>query len=69
MNISFDNMGGIHLNQDAFAEIQKICADHPACENCPVLEQGAIQNTADKTIYSCSKAIINNMQRAKNGKV
>ena len=66
MNI---NLNSFNMGNMDFSEIQRICAEHPACDNCPVLEQGAIQNTADKTIYSCSKAIINNMQRAKNGKV
>ena len=47
--------------------IENICKNHFACESCPVLEQGAIQNTNDKTIYSCSTAIIRNIQkRAKN---
>lgn len=46
--------------------IENICKNHRECESCPVLEQGAIQNAVDKTIYSCSTAIIKNIQKAKN---
>ena len=61
MNFTF-NMGQMANT----SYIENICKNHLECESCPVLEKGAIQNTADKTIYSCSKAIINNVQKAKN---
>ena len=48
--------------------IENICKEHQGCENCPFLEKGAIQNTVNKTIYSCSTAIIKNIQK-NNGKV
>ena len=48
--------------------IENICKQHSGCDGCPVLEKGAIQNTFDRTIYSCSTAIIRNIQK-KNGKV
>ena len=59
MNFTF-NMG--QMADTSY--IENICKNHPECESCPVLEQGAIQNNADRTVYSCSKAIIKNMQRA-----
>jgi len=61
MNFTF-NMGQM-VNT---SYIENICKNHPECESCPVLEQGAIQNMADKIIYSCSTAIIKNIQKAKN---
>lgn len=48
--------------------IEKICKEHKECIDCPVLEKGAIQNTFDRTIYSCSTAIIKNIQK-NNGKM
>ena len=61
MNFTF-NMGGMANT----SYIESICKNHPECENCPILEQGAIQKATDKTIYSCSTAIIKNIQKAKN---
>lgn len=45
--------------------IENICRNHYQCESCPILEQGAIQNVADRTIYSCSTAIVKNIQKEK----
>ena len=58
MNFTF-NMG---QNNTTF--IENICKNHPACEGCPVLEQGKIQS--GQAVYSCSTAIIKNIQKAKN---
>ena len=57
------NMGQGQGNVDF---ITNICKNHFACEGCPILEQGAIQNASNKIIYSCSTAIIKNIQKAKN---
>ena len=48
--------------------IENICKTHPECKDCPVLEKGAIQTVTNGTIYSCSTAIIKNIQK-NNGKV
>lgn len=38
MDINFNgfNMGNMQFNQNAFEEIQKICAEHPNCKECPI---------------------------------
>ena len=41
--------------------IENICKEHKECIGCPVLEKGAIQNTIDRVVYSCSTAIIKNI--------
>ena len=43
--------------------IENICKQHSGCEGCPVLEKGSIINLMDKKIYSCSTAIIKNIQK------
>ena len=58
-------MGGIHLNQDAFAEIQKICADHPACENCPVYNNYGLHN--NDTVTMCQKVQERILKEQHNG--
>ena len=48
--------------------IENICKNHRECEGCPVIEQGAIKSASTNVIYSCSTAIIKNIQKArKNG--
>ena len=46
--------------------IENICKEHKECIGCPVMEKGAIQNITNRTIYSCSTAIIKNVQKANN---
>ena len=48
--------------------IENICKEHKECIGCPVMEKGAIQHVANRTIYSCSTAIIRNIQK-NNGKM
>ena len=48
--------------------IENVCKTHPECKDCPVMEKGAIKTTTNGTIYSCSTAIIKNIQK-NNGKV
>lgn len=45
--------------------IENICKNHQQCEDCPVLEKGAIQTASSKVVYSCSTAIIKNIQKAR----
>ena len=65
MNINFDNIGGIHLNQDTFLEIQKICTDHFACKNCPVYENDGLHNNNSVTI--CQKVADKIIKEQRNG--
>lgn len=51
------NMG----NMADTSYIEKICEAHKECIGCPVMEKGAIQNTIDRVVYSCSTAIIKNI--------
>ena len=48
--------------------IENICKEHKECIECPVMERGAIKRAGDGKIYSCSTAIIRNIQK-NNGKV
>jgi hypothetical protein len=57
------NMGG---GETATQKLAEMCKQHYQCENCPVLEKGAI--VIDNTPVSCSTAIIRNIQK-NNGKV
>ena len=43
--------------------IENICKEHKECMGCPVLEKGAIQLVGTGTMYSCSTAIIMNIQK------
>ena len=45
-------VGGFNINA-GMEEIQKICADHIACINCPVLTQGGLHHDNEVTI--CEK--------------
>ena len=63
MNFTF-NMG--QMGDTTF--IENICKAHQGCEGCPVMEQGAIKNVGTNVVYSCSTAIIKNIQK-KNGKM
>ena len=57
-----------NMGQDKEMEdiIQK-CKNYLQCEGCPIMEQGAIINPITRIKYSCSTAMIKNIQ--KNGKV
>ena len=43
--------------------IENICKAHQQCEGCPVIEKGAIQDVLNRKTYSCSTAIIMNIQK------
>ena len=54
------------MGQADTSYIENICKKHKECVGCPVLEKGAIQTASSKVVYSCSTAIIKNIQKAKN---
>ena len=53
------NLNGIHDT----SYIENICRQHKECIGCPVMEKGAIQTIGDSKIYSCSTAIVMNIQK------
>ena len=72
MNINFNgfNMGDIPIDQNSFGEIQKICADHPACKNCPVYDNYGLHNS--NTVTMCQKTaerIVKEQRNGNNGQV
>ena len=58
MNFTF-NMG--QMGDTTF--IENICKAHQQCEDCPVMEKGAIQDVLNRKTYSCSTVIIMNIQK------
>ena len=59
------NMGQNDLLMQQFIED---CKKYFQCEGCPIMEKGGIKNPTTGVAYSCSTAIIRNIQK-KNGKV
>lgn len=58
--------GGFNINA-GMEEIQKICADHFACSNCPILAQGGLHHDNEVTI--CEKVTGGFYRDVNNGQV
>lgn len=54
-------------NDGQMKQIIEDCKKYFQCEGCPIMEKGGVLNPITKITYSCSTAIIKNIQ--KNGKV
>ena len=54
------NMGN---GEDDTLKLAQMCKNYYQCENCPVLEKGAIKFTDSNNLVSCSTAIIRNIQK------
>ena len=59
------NMG---QNDSQMNQIIVDCKKYFQCENCPIMKDGGIRNPITGMMYSCSTAIIKNIQN-KNGKM
>lgn len=59
------NMG---QNDAQMQQMIEDCKKYFQCEGCPIMEKGGLRNPMSGNMYSCSTAIIRNIQK-KNGKV
>ena len=63
MNINFN---GFNMGQNPFEEIQKICADHFACKNCPVYENNGLHSN-NNSVTMCEKTMEKIVKEQHNG--
>ena len=59
------NMG---QNDAQLQQMIEDCKKYHQCEGCTIMEKGGIKSPMSGNMYSCSTAIIRNIQK-KNGKV
>ena len=52
MNI---NLNSFNMGNMDFSEIQRICAEHPACDNCPVYNNNGLHS--NNSVTMCEKTI------------
>lgn len=60
------NFNGFNMGNMDFSEIQRICAEHPACNNCPVYNNNGLHSN-NNSVTLCQKVMEKMSKEQNNG--
>lgn len=69
MNINFNGFNIGQMGQNPFEEIQKICTEHFACENCPAYANYGLHSSINNNniVTMCQKIAERIVREQQNG--